>query len=314
MTEESSQPEPDFKLPKARVARRWTFTWFWIVPALALAFVGWLAFKTWIAKGPTITVTFDDAQGIEAGKSEVKFRGAKVGDVTKVSLSKDLQSVRIKIELDQSAEEIARAQSQFWLVEPQISAAQITGLRTIVSGSYIEVKPGKGARTNEFTGLSEAPALAYHRGGLELVLLREQLGSIQKRTPIFYRGVQVGEVTDFELSTNALTVEIHAHIDEAYAPLVRQNTRFWNAGGIHFNFGLLGADIRAKSFETLFSGGIAFNTPPNTGASVRDGALFRLYDKPQDEWEKWAAPIHISPSNSSRSTSARDEANRERPR
>lgn len=286
-------------MPKARVARRWNFSWLWIVPVLALGFVGWLVFKTWIAKGPTITVTFKDAQGIEAGQSDVKFRGAKIGEITGISLSKDLQSVRIKIELQKSAADLARSDSQFWIVQPEIRAARITGLRTIVSGSYIEAKPGEGPATNEFVGLDAAPVLAYHRAGLNIVLLREELGSIQEGTPLFYRGLRVGEVTHFELSSNSIAVRIDAHIDESYAPLVRDNTVFWNAGGIHFNIGLFGADIRAKSFETLVSGGIAFNTPPGAGSPVRDGALFRLYDKPRDEWQKWAVPISISPTQSS---------------
>jgi paraquat-inducible protein B len=299
MPESRSEPEPDFQLPQAKIAKRWKFTWLWIVPVLALGFVGWLILKTRLAKGPTITVTFNDAQGMEAGKSDVKFRGAKIGEITRISLSEDLRSVRIKIELQKSAEDIARAGSQFWIVQPEISASRITGLRTIVSGSYIEAKPGEGPHTNEFVGLNQAPVLTYHRAGLNIELLREELGSIQEGTPLFFRGLKVGEVTHFELSSNALAVRIEAHIEDPYAPLVHDNTFFWNSGGIHFNIGLFGADIRAKSFETLVSGGIAFNTPPGAGAPVRDGALFRLYEKPKDEWQKWAAPINISTQPSS---------------
>jgi len=295
MAEKLQQGRPDHGLPKARIAKRWRVSWIWFVPVIAAGFVGWLIVRTYIQRGPRVTVTFSDAKELEAGKSEVKFRGAKIGMVTGIKMSKDLQSVRIRIEFDKSASDLARGGSQFWIVEPQVTAERIRGLRAIVSGNFVEVKPGTGDRTNYFTGLEEAPVLAHQRKGLEIVLLREQLGSIENGTAIYFRGIQVGEVTHFELSSNAVAVRISAHIDEGYEPLVRENTKFWNAGGINFNLGLLGANLRAQSFKALIAGGIAFNTPPQPGPCVKEGAVFRLYEKAEDEWEKWASSIMISP-------------------
>lgn len=292
---EKGEQLSDHNLPKARVAKRWRVSWIWVVPVLAAGFVGWLIVRNYLARGPKVTVTFSDAKELEPGKSEVKFRGAKVGLVSGIKVSKDLQAVRVTMEFDKPASDLARIGSQFWIVEPQVTAERIRGLHAIVSGNYVEVKPGAGERTNQFIGLDEAPVLAHQRKGLEIVLLRAQLGSVENGTAIYFRGTQVGAVTHFALSPDAVTVRINAHIDEGYEPLIRENTKFWNAGGINFNLGLLGANLRAQSFKALIAGGIAFNNPPQPGARVKNGAVFRLYDKAEDDWEKWVTEIKISP-------------------
>jgi len=287
-------PETPQDLPKARIVKRRWFNWAWLVPLFAAGFVGWLIARTYITRGPRIHIRFTQAQGLEAGKSEVKFRGAKIGMVTGIRLTKDLSGVDVKIELTKSASEIARTGSTFWIVEPEVSAAQIRGLQTIVSGDYIEAKPGPGDETNYFVGFEEPPALPQDRPGLVLVLMNPKLGSIQKGSAIYYRGLQVGQVLRYQLGGDAQAVSITAQVDEPYAALVRENTKFWNAGGLQMNLSLLGAKVRAESVKALVSGGIAFATPDQPGARVKNGAVFRLYDKVEESWEKWTPNIAIT--------------------
>ena len=170
--------------------------------------------------------------------------------------------------------------------------ALLSGLQTIVSGDYITVQPGNGARTNLFIGANKEPIEPAK--GLEILLLAPKLGSLQPQSPVFYRDIQVGEVLDCRLNDDAREVVIHARIREEYAPLVRVNSTFWNAGGVNIHIGLFsGANISAESAQTLISGGIEFATPPDFQDAATNGVVFILNEKSEDEWGKWSPAIHL---------------------
>jgi paraquat-inducible protein B len=174
-----------------------------------------------------------------------------------------------------------------------VRVGAISGLRTIISGDYITVQPGSGPFTNVFQGAEKAP-MADEPRALEIVFTTPQLGSLQERTPIFYRGVQVGQVEYYQLTPDSREVSLHARISAGYAPLVRVNSKFWNAGGIDFHFGIFkGAQISAESPKTIISGGIAFATPPDFLAPATNGATFVLNEKPEEKWKTWSPMIDL---------------------
>ncbi len=290
-------PEQDpGTLPKARVKRGWKISPVWIVPLLAAAFVGWLIFRTYIEAGPKITIRFKQGKGIEKGKTPVKYRGVKLGEVDGLKLSKDQQYVEVQAQLDNSAAGIARAGSKFWIVHPQVSMSGVKGLNTIVSGDYIQVEPGNGTKTNVFTGLEKAPVVTFGSAkALRLVLLTGQLRSISPGTDVLYRGIKVGETTQNELGPDAQTVQIHVYIYPQFTHLVRKNSKFWNAGGVNLNLGMFGAEMTAHSVETLITGALAFATPDKPDDPAPDGTAFRLYDKAQDTWLNWEPRIKLPP-------------------
>lgn len=171
-------------------------------------------------------------------------------------------------------------------MRPELKLGAVSGLRTIVSGNYITVQPGSGERTNEFTGVEEAPLQPVK--SITVTLLANDLGAIQDQSQVSYRGVQVGEVMDFQLGENARYIVVHARILQAYAPLVRVDSKFWNAGGISAHLGLFsGLNITAESAQTLVSGGIAFATPETYGPPATNGSVFLLNDKEDTAWESW---------------------------
>ncbi len=281
-------------LPRARVTRGWRFSPVWLVPLAALAFIAWLLYRTFLESGPTITVEFKEGKGIESGKTAVKYRGVKIGDVTGLDLTKDQQMVDVKIQLTGSAAGVAREGSRFWIVRPEVSVAGISGLQTIVSGDYIQVEPGHGHQTNHFVGLEQAPVVTSDASqDLKLRLLTAELRSINPGTPVFYRGVQVGQTGRAELGPEAQVVEIELFVHRPFAALVRSNSKFWNSGGINVNFGLLGAHASAHDISTLLTGGISFATPDALDGPAGDGMAFRLYDKPQPEWLTWSPAIGL---------------------
>jgi paraquat-inducible protein B len=280
-------------LPKARIEKSRVGLLLWFIPIAAALLCAWYAARDLIFSGPAITICFQSAAGLQAQNSLVQYRGATIGEVETLKLSPDRRYVAVKVLLDASAAGIAQQGSVFWIVRPELKLGAVSGLQTIVSGDYITVQPGNGASTNIFNGVEEAPIEPVK--ALDILLLAPKLGSLQRQSPVFFRDIQVGEVVDCRLGDDARDVIVHARIEEEYAPLVRSDSVFWNAGGINFHVGLFGgANISAESAQTLISGGIEFATPPDLQSEVTNGAIFTLNEKSKDEWVAWSPAIPLS--------------------
>lgn len=273
-------------LPKAKIQKD-IFSWFfWALPIAAAILCIWFLLEDFVFAGPTITIYFQNADGLQANNSMLKYRGVDIGEVETLILHDTNQLVKVRAKLQRSAASVARQGSLFWIVRPELKLGAVSGLRTIVSGNYITVQPGSGERTNEFTGVEEAPLQPVK--SITITLLANDLGAIQNQSQVSYRGVQVGEVMDFQLGENARYIVVHARILQAYAPLVRTDSKFWNAGGISAHLGLFsGLNITAESAQTLVSGGIAFATPETYGPPATNGSVFLLNDKEDTAWESW---------------------------
>jgi paraquat-inducible protein B len=273
----------------------WTSRLVWVFPVLAALFAGWLVYRNWREHGPTIHIEFTDASGVQDAKTTLRSRGAKVGQVLKVYIAEGGKNVIVEAQLTRPAANLAREGAVFWIVRPRISLEDVQGLNTIVSGEYIEVKGGTGEPRTEFAGV-EDPSLAYMRTrGLEVVLLAPTQGSVARRSPISYRGVKVGEVTGTSLSEDSRAVAIRAWIAPRYVPLVGPDSKFWNAGGVDIDVGLLGASINLASLKSLVTGAIEFATPHPPSAPVPAGMVFRLYEKTQADWLGWTPAIALDP-------------------
>ncbi len=298
MTETRNRLQSLDALPKAHVERNWKTYLFWLIPIAAAGLAGWFIYTELLSGGPTLHIYFKDAQELQAGQSQLFYRGAQIGTVDKIELTEDHQMVEVKVSLDGSASSIAREGSRFWIVRPEIGVEQIRAPRTIVSGNHIAVEPGGGKEQTKFTGLEESPVL-LPEAALRIVLLAEKLGSVRKRSPVYYRGVEVGQVVDADLGKTSQTIHITVEIRRHYAPLVRLNSRFWNAGGIHANVSLSGLNVAAQSAEAILSGGIDFATPSTSENEAPPGTTYRLYDKPDDAWLAWSPAIALGDEGSS---------------
>ncbi len=270
----------DLPLSKKRPASNWSAIW--ILPIIALLIGGWLAWKAYDQAGIMIEVRFPSGGGIEAGKTEVIYKGISVGKVKAVSLDSEgkTDEVVATIEMSKEAEDHLLKGTRFWLVKPSVSLAGVTGLETLVSGNYIAVSPGKGEPTLKFRALDEAPPLSNDTPGLHLTLKADRLGSIDKDSPVFYRQLKVGRVKDYVLDDDQQTIRIHIFIEPEYANLVRKHTRFWNASGITIDAGLSGFKLRTESLASIVAGGIAFGTAEDHKDSPATDPTqpFRLYD------------------------------------
>ncbi len=281
-----------------RISRRRSLPLIWIVPLIALAVGGWMVFREFRHRGPEITIDFPEGKGVEARKTTVEFQGVTVGSVLAVNLNEDLSGVRVTVRLDKNAAALARTGSQFWIVHPEIGLTGVRGIETLFTGARIKVRPGTGEPATAFQGLPKAPALENTGDGRAFVLQADRLGAMSPGAPVFYREVKVGVVETSRLDTDAASVLIRIRIKTPYVDLVRTSTRFWNAGGVSFKLGLLGAEVRSTSLESLFSGGVGFATP-DAGRELApvapDGTLFTLHSEMEKDWLKWAPRIKISP-------------------
>jgi paraquat-inducible protein B len=294
MNEPVDEAKPGEPLPKAQIKKTRRAWWLWAIPLGAAALCVWFVYRDYIATGPLITIYFNDASGLEENNTQIRYLGATVGQVKGLQLTKDSSRVKVKARLAGSATQLAKAGSVFWIVRPELKVGSISGLRTIISGEYIAVRPGNGPRTNDFVGAEKEP-LPEEPGALQITLLAPDLSSLKEQSAVYYRGIQVGQVERYQLSNDGQAVTLQARIRKEYAPLVRANSKFWNAGGLSFSFGLFrGAEISAESPKSLLTGGIAFATPPEPGEPASDGAVFRLYDKPEDVWKNWMPRIQLS--------------------
>ncbi len=266
--------EPDY-LP----ARRWNVVW--VVPILALFIGSWMIYQHMRAQGPEARVGFDTADGIVAGKTEVRCRSVKVGFVKTVKLSIDLKSVVVFLELDEDSAPLLRVGTRFWVVRPRVSTTDISGLGTLLTGAYIELDPGaaNGPRVQDYKGLETPPATNQNIPGRRLTLVAEEAGSLVAGSPIYFRGFEVGRIESRKLNEDGMRVTYDAFIDEEYANLVKDNTRFWNTSGIDISAGADGFKVRTPSFQAMVSGGATFGLPEGLppGIPVQDGKTFTLF-------------------------------------
>jgi paraquat-inducible protein B len=281
-------------LPQAKIKEQTRISFIWIVPLIAAIAAGWLIFNNIQKRGPVITIQFSDGDGLQANQTILKYRGVRIGEVRSVQLTKDTAHVEVEARLTAPAKNLARDGSVFWIVRPEVGAGGLSGLETIVSGPYIQVQPGSGKEQKKFIGAEEPPILEQSKSGLEIILTTPQINTLSVGSPVYYRGIEVGAVEYFVLSTNSTEVEIHALIEPAFAPLVRIDSQFWNAGGISVSLKFFGINISAESLKSLVIGGIAFATPPPPGILASNGGIFPLNEKVEDKWLQWSPSIEIT--------------------
>ncbi len=289
---EQNPSESRFKdVPEAVVKMRKQFSIVWVVPLVALLIGGWLAFKAISEKGPTITITFKTAEGLEAGKTKIKYKNVEVGQVESITLSKDRGShVIVTAELVKGAEDHLTENTRFWVERARIGASGAAGLGTLFAGAYIGIDLGEpgGKPTHSFKGLEIAPVVTTGLPGSHFKLQAEKRGSLNVGSPIYYRQIQVGQVVAFEMVEDGDAVDFKIFVHAPYHEYVRKNTRFWNASGVDVSVDASGIQVKTESFVTIMIGGIAFATPTDLGPSpaAKEGDAFRLYESRERIQEK----------------------------
>lgn len=249
--------------------RAWLPSLVWLIPILAV-FVGMgLVIQLWMQRGPVITLTFSTAEGLEAGKTKLKFRDVDIGEVKKISVAPERKKVLVSIELKKEAAQFAAEDSRFWVVRPRIAGSTISGIGTLLTGAYIGVDLGQSkVMKDAFEGLEVPPAITSDVPGKYFILTARDMGSLDIGSPVYYRRIEVGQITETHLNDDGQGVTLRAFVRAPYDRYVTTDTRFWHASGMDLQLGANGVQFNTESLATILIGGVAFATPDFTEQTV----------------------------------------------
>ncbi|PCE32221.1 PqiB family protein [Burkholderia ubonensis] len=277
---EKTPDMPDIPEAVATTRSRWRMQLVWLVPIVAVLIGGWLAVKAVIEQGPTITITFRTGEGLEAGKTKIKFKDVDIGVVRSVVLSTDHKRVVATADISKDATTLLVDNTRFWVVRPRIAGGTVSGLGTLLSGSFIgaDVGDAKGAR-RAFTGLEAPPVFTSDEPGREFVLKSADMGSVDVGAPVYFRRLQVGQVVTYALDPDGKGVTLRVFVNAPYDRFVTADSRFWHASGIDVALSPDGLRVETQSLVSIMIGGIAFETPVDSldQPVAATGAPFTLF-------------------------------------
>jgi paraquat-inducible protein B len=258
------EPPP---LPQASARRARRVSVIWLVPLVAIAIGAWLAWDTLSKRGPRITISFETAEGLQPGQSQLKFKDIVFGTVSGVALSPDHTRALVTVATTREAAPLLTDKTLFWVVKPRLFAGNLSGLETLVSGSYIGMlpPPSGGNPQTEFVGREDPPVLEAAVAGRTFLVTAKRLGSISLGSPVFFRDLDVGEVLGWDIADMAESVTIHVFVRAPFDGYVHDGSRFWNASGVSVKLGGTGVDVQFESLRAIVLGGIAFETPTTAG-------------------------------------------------
>lgn len=243
---------------------RMRIAWIWLVPIVAAIAALSLAVHTWLQAGPEVTITFESAEGLEVGKTQVRYKNVNIGEVTSIRLNEDRTKVVVKAQLAKDIAGLASEGTNFWVVRPRLGVSGVSGLGTLFSGAYIGVDaPLDRGRNNSatklvFKGLESPPPITHNRPGKRFFLRARDLGSLDIGTPVYFRRIMVGRVIGYQLDQTGRMVNVAVFVDAPNDQFVTAGTRFWNASGMDVSVNADGLKVRTESLVSLAVGGVAF--------------------------------------------------------
>lgn len=276
LPEREQLPQPVVK------RRRVNVSLIWLVPALAAVIGLSLVVNSWLQAGPEITISFQSAEGLDAGKTPVKYKSVVIGRVDKIRLSNDRTHVLVRVALEKSAEGFATRDTRFWVVRPRIGLGGVSGIDTLLSGAFIGADVGNSKEPQDtFQGMEIPPSVNHGAPGRSFMLHSDDLGSLDIGSPVYFRRIQVGRVASYELDKDGKGVSLYIFVDGPNDRFVTTATRFWNASGVDVSIGANGLKLNTQSLATVLSGGVAFQDPagPHDSTPAPENAEYRLFSE-----------------------------------
>lgn len=262
---------------EAKVTSTKSISRIWIIPILVVVVGGWMVYQQWKNQGPLITIELQSATGIEVNKTPIKVRDLDVGQVKKITLKPNLDGVLVTARIDANASHLLTDKSEFWVVAPRISFSEVSGLNTLLSGSYIAMAANdSGKEQLNFIALERPPVTPAGTPGLHVILQSDDEFAYKPGDPIIYKGFKVGEFEDAVFNIEERVVYYDAFIEAPYHKLVTENTRFWDVSGVKLKLESSGVKMETGSLETLLANGITFGVPEGVqiGEQVVENAFF----------------------------------------
>ena len=284
MSEQTPPPPPEDHPPAAQVdvVNRWSPVW--LVPLVAFGIAVWMVYQHYVGQGPLVEIRFENAEGIEPGKTRIRTKNVEVGEVVGMHLAENAESVLLSVRIHQENAHLLREDSTFWIVRPRVNALSVTGLGTLLSGAYIEMAPGIEDKIKRdfdgFTGLDAPPATPVGTPGLHLMLESNAGKHLREGTPLMFGGMEAGKIEDVKFDPEERRTRYGAFIVAPYDQLITDNTRFWFNSGVAVEVTADGARLEFETLETIAVGGISFGVPEGQSFGNRvteDDAVFEVY-------------------------------------
>src|ERR1700676_3331893 len=251
------RPLPSFPDSRAVPRKRTRLSLVWVIPIVAALVGAWVAVARILSQGPKITLVFRSAEGLEAGKTKINYRGVDVGTLTTIRLSDDHQRVIATAQMTPRTEDFLVEDTRLWVVRPRISGANVTGLGTLISGAYIGIEIGSSKEPKrDFVALETPPVITGNAPGRFFVLKTSDLGSLDTGTPVFFRRLQVGQVASYLLDKDGKFFTIKVFVRAPYDQYATANTRFWQASGVDVSFSASGLTVQPQSLLSILIGGV----------------------------------------------------------
>jgi paraquat-inducible protein B len=259
------------------------FSLIWLVPVLALAISLGAAWQNYQNQGVRITIAFDNAAGVTAGGTEIRYRDIRVGLVERVEFDEDLATILVHARVDQDIAPFLDDDAQFWVVRPNVSVRGISGLDTVLSGVYIEGNWDNtpGVTQTDFVGLERPLLVRASQRGTRIVLETDTAGSVAAGAPVLHKGLTVGYLEEPQLNFDGTGVVVSAFIEAPYDQRVTSSTRFWDVSGFSVSLGASGVALNVNSLASLIEGGVEFDTMVSGGTPVQDGDSFAIFGSEQ---------------------------------
>lgn len=270
---------PDMDVSPAKRSPWRNLSLIWVVPILALIVSVAVAWQSYNNKGTLITIVFQDAAGITPKDTTIRFRDVIIGAVESVNFTKDMSHVEVSARIEKDVAATLNPETLFWVVRPEVSARGISGLSTVLSGVYIDAAwtPIEESDAREFVGLSETPLIRPGHDGTRIMIRSKNGSSLTPGAPVFFRGMEVGQLDTPRLSETGDSTDVEAFINAPFDKFLTTDSRFWNVSGFSVTLGPAGLNMNVASLGSLLTGGVAFENLVSGGQPVTDNTMFRLF-------------------------------------
>ncbi len=265
---------------KAKTSAKKGISAVWLLPFIACLIGLGMVYEHWKNQGIEVTIEFENAEGLEANKTRVKFRNVDIGIVKEIKFTEQGNSIQAIANINRNMQDFLQSDTQFWVVRPRVGSSGISGIGTLLSGAYIQLEPGKSEYySQQFRGLDSPPIASPTTAGLKLTLLSAGNKSLNIGNPVIYRGFEVGAVESVNFDVESRQVSYGIFIQAPYDGLITSNTHFWNSGGFNLKADAQGVELDVASIESFLAGGIQFDVPEDLplGNKVKESRSFELY-------------------------------------
>ncbi len=268
------------EIPEVEESTKFNFiTSIWIVPFIALIIAGWLGYQHFAKRGPEIKIVFPQNEGLIAGQSVIKFRNVPVGKVTKIYAEKETDGVIAVVRMNHKrAKSYLTEHARFWIVKPEVGLTGVSGLDTLLSGTYINIYSKADGKKfqKKFIGLTQPYRDSVEGEYFHLASLHGE--NVSVGTPIYYKNIKVGQVEYLNLSIDNKSVDVIVFIDKLYVPFVHNDSKFWTKNMVNVNFAKGNLDVSIAPLNYMLQGGIVFSSSgEDYSRSVSHRHVFPLY-------------------------------------